>query len=136
MNTYKNLEIYKMAFNLAIKVYRLNVTLPVTALLNQGNTLRWTSLKMKDLIAEGFSGRKQTDEMIRILYIIVKLNTEIVTLLKKIRKHNNGNKQLPELIKSYQELGNKAEEHITSLQSEKSGYRISFPETYLMDKAG
>ena len=74
--------------------------------------------------------------MIRIPYIIVKLNTEIVTLLKKIRKHNNGNKQLPELIKSYQELGNKAEEHITSLQSEKSGYRISFPETYLMDKAG
>jgi four helix bundle protein len=136
MNTYKNLEIYKAAFNLAIKVYRLNITLPVTALLNQGNKLRWTSLKIKDLIAEGFSGRKETEEMIRILNTIIKLNQEVISLLKKIRTHNAGNKQIPDLIKSYKELGQKTEEHIASLQSEKTEYRIRFPESYLMEKAG
>ena len=136
MNTYKNLEIYQMAFNLAIKVYRLNVTLPVTALLNQGNKLRWTSLKMKDLIAEGFSGQKNTEEMLRYLFIIVNMNQEVVTLLKKISTHNSNNRQLSELIKSYQDLGQKAKDHITSLQQEKAEYRIPFSESYMMDKAG
>lgn len=136
MSTYKNLALYQMAFNLAIKVYRLNITLPVTALLNQGNKLRWTSLKMKDLIAEGFSGKKETGELIRILNIVIKLNNEVILLLKKIRSHNPGNKQIPELINSYKQLGMKAEEHIHSLQSEKTEYRISFPESMLMDLAG
>ena len=136
MSTYKNLEIYQMAFNLAIKIYRLNVTLPVTALLNQGNKLRWTSLKMKDLIAEGFSGRRNSEEMVRILNSIIALNEEVVSLLKKIKTHNTDNRQIPELIKSYRDLGRKTAEHIGALQSEKAEYRIRFPESFLLDKAG
>ena len=136
MSTYKNLEIYQLAFNLAIKVYRLNITLPVTALLNQGNKLRWTSLKMKDLIAEGFSGKKETDEMVKILNIVINLNHEVVSLLRKIRSNNTGNIQIPDLIKSYNQLGRKAEEHIESLNSEKTEYRIRFPESVLMETAG
>ena len=136
MSTYKNLEIYQLAFNLAIKVYRLNITLPVTALLNQGNKLRWTSLKMKDLIAEGFSGKKETDEMVKILNIVINLNHEVVSLLRKIRSNNTGNIQIPDLIKSYNQLGRKAEEHIGSLSSEKTEYRIRFPESVLMETAG
>ena len=136
MTTYKNLEIYQMAFNLAIKVYRLNVTLPVTALLNQGNRLRWTSLRMKDLIAEGFSGRKGTEEIVRTLTIIASLNLEVIGLLKKIRAHNTSFRQVPELIRGYRDLGQKVESHIAELQSEQTEYRIRFPESYLMDKAG
>ena len=136
MNTYKNLEIYQLAFNLAIKVYRLNVTLPVTALLNQGNRLRWTSLRMKDLIAEGFAGHKGSEEIIRTLTIITSLNQDVISLLKKIRAHNTSIRQVPELIKGYTELGRKAEAHITELQGERSEYRIRFPESYLMEKAG
>ena len=74
MSTYKNLEIYQAAFNLAIKTYRLNVSLPVTALLHQGNKLRWTSLKIKDLIAEGFSGKKSDEEIIESL--VVRLSSD------------------------------------------------------------
>ena len=136
MNNYKNLEIYQLAFNLAIKVYRLNVTLPVTALLNQGNRLRWTSLRMKDLIAEGFSGRKGTEELIRTLTLTASLNQEVIALLKKIRTHNTANRQVPELIRSYRDLGHKAEAHLAALQGEKSENLIRFPESYLMDKAG
>lgn len=136
MSTYKNLEIYQLAFNLAIKVYRLNVTLPVAALLNQGNKLRWTSLKMKDLIAEGFSGRKGTEEMVRLLNLVSSLNLEVVSLLKKIKSGNGENKQIAELIKSYRMLGRKVEEHLESLQSEKTDYRIPFPESIMMELAG
>lgn len=136
MSTYKNLEIYQTAFNLAIKVYRLNVTLHVTALLNQGNKLRWTSLKMKDLIAEGFSGRKETDAITKSLNLVLNLNLEVISLLQKIKTNNAGNKQIADLIKAYHQLGLKLEEHIESLQSEKTEYRIRFPESIIMDLAG
>ena len=91
---------------------------------------------MKDLIAEGFSGRKGTEEAIRTLTIITSLNQEVIGLLKKIRTHNTSIRQVPELIKGYRELGQKAESHIAELQRERSEYRIRFPESYLMDKAG
>ncbi len=134
MSTYKNLEIYQAAFNLAIKTYRLNVSLPVTALLHQGNKLRWTSLKIKDLIAEGFSGKKSDEEIIKILTIIKSLNDEVLLLLKKIKSGNN-NKQIPELIKGYKQLGQKAESCISTLNNEKSDYVIPFQESVMMDLA-
>ncbi|MCF8378328.1 MAG: four helix bundle protein [Bacteroidales bacterium] len=136
MNTYKNLEIYQEAFNLAIKVYRLNVTLTVTALLNQGNRLRWTSLKIKDLIAEGFSGSKSDEEVIKVLNHILNLNNEVLMLLKKIKLQNNNNKQIPEFIKGYRQLSQKVRAHIYSLSSTKNDYVIPFPESVMMDMAG
>jgi len=135
MSTYKNLEIYQMAFNLAIKIYRLNVTLSVNALLNQGNKLRWTSLKIKDLIAEGFSGQKNDKDILKILNLIKNLNDEVLMLLKKIKSGNATNKQIPELIKNYKQLKYKTEEHIQSINSEKTDYIIPFAENVLLDIA-
>lgn len=125
-----------MAFNLAIKIYRINVTLPVSALLNQGNRLRWTSLKIKDIIAEGFSGNKDESELLRSLNLINKLNDEVLILLKKIRSGNATNNQIPELIKSYKQLKRKTEDHIYSLQSDKSDYIIPFTENVILEMAG
>lgn len=136
MNTYKNLEIYQSSFNLAIKIYRLNVSLSVNALLNQGNKLRWTSLKIKDFIAEGFSNEKSDEEKIRTLNIVKSLSLEVMSLLKKIKSNNASNKQIPELIKNYKQLGKKTEEYIESLQNSKSGYIIPFEENRVMEMAG
>ena len=136
MNTYKNLEIYQSSFNLAIKIYRLNISLPVNALLNQGNKLRWTSLKIKDFIAEGFSNENPDEEKIRTLTIVRNLSLEVISLLKRIKSNNSGNKQIPELIKSYKQLSMKAEEYIEILQNTKSGYIIPFEESRVMEMAG
>ena len=50
MATYKNLEIYNLAFNLAMKVYKLNIMIPERLLLKYGNPLRRISFMIKDLI--------------------------------------------------------------------------------------
>ncbi|MEZ5083418.1 MAG: four helix bundle protein [Bacteroidales bacterium] len=136
MSTYKNLEIYQSSFNLAVKIYRLNVSLSVNALLNQGNKLRWISLKIKDFIAEGFSYEKSDEERIRTLTIVRNLSLEVISLLKRIKSNNSGNKQIPELIKSYKQLSMKAEEYIEILQNTKSGYIIPFEESRVMEMAG
>lgn len=136
MNNYKNLEIYQSAFNLAIQVYRLNVMLRVQDLLNQGTRLRSLSLRIKDMIAEGFSRYENKDDLIRSLSIIEKQNDEILILLRKIRKQNPMNKQLTELVKNYGKLKNKIESHIQQLANEESEYIIPFPESVMMEMAG
>lgn len=136
MNNYKNLEIYQSAFNLAIQVYRLNVMLRVQDLLNQGTRLRSLSLRIKDMIAEGFSRYENKDDLIRSLSIIEKQNDEILILLRKIRKQNPMNKQLTELVKNYGKLKNKIENHIQQLANEESEYIIPFPESVMMEMAG
>ena len=136
MNTYKNLEIYQTAFNLAIQVYRLNVMLSARELQNHGNKLRWVSLRIKDMIAESFSDSRSDKEYIRALIVIEKQNDEVLILLKRIRKGNKLNRQIPELIRNYGKLKNKVREHIQNLNTEKYDYVIQFPESVMMDMAG
>lgn len=135
MSAYKNLEIYQSAFNLAIKIYRLNVTLSVSALLNQGNRLRRASLQIKDMIAEAFTGVKDDKEIIRTLILAEAACDEVINLLKKIRANNENIKQLPDLIKNYKILKRKTGIYILKIQEDKNEYVIPFPENLVMEVA-
>ena len=135
MSAYKNLEIYQSAFNLAIKVYRMNIMLPVNALLNQGNRLRWASLLIKDLIAEAYTGIKSEKEVVRNLTLAETLTEEVIKLLKKIRANNENLKQLPELIKSYKSLKRNISAHIHKIQDDKNTYVLPFPDSMVMEVA-
>jgi len=135
MSAYKNLEIYQSAFNLAIKIYRLNVTLSVSALLNQGNHLRWASLRIKDLIAEAYTGMKGEKEIIRNLTLAETSCDEVISLLKKIRANNENFKQLPELIKNYKSLKLKISGYIQKIQEDKNTYVLPFPDSLVMEVA-
>jgi four helix bundle protein len=128
MSAYKNLEIYQAAFNLAIKVYRLNVTLSAKDLQNQGNKLRWSSLKIKDMIAEAHSGIKEKGMLLKGLTIAMFHCDEVISLLKKIGQNNPDNKHLSDLVKSYKSLKRKMEVHISRIRDEKSEPLLQFPE--------
>lgn len=135
MSAYKNLEIYQSAFNLAIKIYRLNVTLSVSALLNQGNRLRWASLRIKDLIAEAYTGVKSEKEIVRNLTLAETSCEDVIDLLKKIRANNENLKQLPELIKSYKSLKRKIGSTLQKIQDDKNTYVLPFPDSLVMEVA-
>ena len=135
MSAYKHLEIYQSAFNLAIKIYRLNVTLSVSALLNQGNRLRWASLRIKDLIAEAYTGIKSEKEIVRNLSLAETSCEDVIGLLKKIRSNNENLKQLPELIKSYKSLKRKIGSTLQKIQDDKNTYVLPFPENMVMEVA-
>ena len=126
MNTYKNLEIYQLAFSLSIKIYRLNISLPQYIFLKQGNWLRWSSIKIKDLIIEGCSKDNDEKDLIRFLTIADSLCNEIILQLKKINTNNYGKKSVHDLIISYRNLKKKIENTIEKIEKRKDEPVIPF----------
>jgi four helix bundle protein len=67
MNSYRDLEIYNLAFELAVKVHRSSLKLPKFELYEQGSQIRRSSKSIKDNISEGFGRRRYKAEYIRFL---------------------------------------------------------------------
>jgi four helix bundle protein len=67
MSSYKDLEIYKLAYELAIRVHKASLTLPPFELYEQGGQIRRSTKSIKDSIAEGFGRRRYKVEFIRYL---------------------------------------------------------------------
>ncbi len=133
MNTYKDLEIYKMAFNLAIKVYRINVILPDHVLLNQGNKLRRSTIAIKDSIAEGLGNVSKEDDRINHL-IQAKVSCDVtILLLTRIKKIYSHDKALNEVIRSYIKLKNKINDTIQDLSSYAGIIAIPYPENLVLE---
>lgn len=53
MNSYKDLDVYKLAYQLAIEVHKMTMTLPKYEMYVQGSQVRRSSKSIKDNIAEG-----------------------------------------------------------------------------------
>ena len=67
MKSYKDLDIYKMAYELAIKVHKMSLTLPKYELYEQGSQVRRSSKSVKDTIVEGYGRKRYKDDFIRFL---------------------------------------------------------------------
>lgn len=57
MNSYRDLDIYRLAFDLAVRIHRESLRLPKFELYEQGSQIRRSSKSAKDQIAEGFGRR-------------------------------------------------------------------------------
>jgi four helix bundle protein len=67
MKSYKDLEIYKLAYNIAIRVHRASLNLPQFELYEQGSQIRRSTKSIKDTIVEGYGRRRYKAEFIRYL---------------------------------------------------------------------
>ena len=67
MNSYRDLEIYKLAFELAFRVHKESLKLPKFEVFEQGSQIRRSSKSIKDQIAEGFGRRRYKAEYIKFL---------------------------------------------------------------------
>ncbi len=54
MSGYRDLEIYKLAFSLALDVHKLTLTLPKYEMYEQGSQVRRSTKSIKDNIVEGY----------------------------------------------------------------------------------
>ena len=64
---YKELEIYKIAFDLAIKIHYASLKLPKFEIFEQGSQIRRSSKSVKDTISEGYGRRRYKPEYIKYL---------------------------------------------------------------------
>jgi four helix bundle protein len=107
MHSYKNLDIYNLAYSLALEVHRVSLTLPKHELYEQGSQVRRSSKSIKDNIAEGFGRRRYKDEFIRFLIFAHSSCDEAHSQLTMINELHFENNELYCLIKDYESLGAK-----------------------------
>lgn len=112
MNSYKDLDIYKLAYRLAIDVHKMTMTLPKYELYEQGSQVRRSSKSIKDNIAEGFGRRRYKDEFIRFLIFAHSSCDEAISQLTMINEIHFENKNLIGLLDEYEILGAKMNKFI------------------------
>ncbi len=67
MSSYRDLDIYIIAFELCIKVHNLSLQLPPFELYEQGSQVRRSSKSIKDQISEGYGRRRYKNDFIKFL---------------------------------------------------------------------
>ncbi|MBA7532516.1 hypothetical protein ES705_24742 [subsurface metagenome] len=112
MSSFKDLEIYKIAFDLALKVHNASLKLPQFELYEQGSQIRRSSKRIKDTIAEGYGRRKYKAEYIRFLIFAIASCNETHSQLDMLIETYQKIKEFPELLESYITLGKKINNYI------------------------
>jgi len=67
MKSYKDLEVYQQAFDLAVRIYHLSLKLPNPDKFETGSQIRRSSQTIKDSIAEGYGRRRYKADFIKFL---------------------------------------------------------------------
>jgi four helix bundle protein len=67
MNNYRDLEIYRLAFELAVRVHKISLELPKFEVYEQGSQIRRSSKSVKDQIVEGYGRRRYKADYIKFL---------------------------------------------------------------------
>jgi len=105
VKSYKDLEIYKRAYALAIDVHRMSMQLPKYELYEQGSQIRKSSKSIKDNIAEGYGRRRYKAEFIRFLIFAHASCDEVNSQLNMISDLHFEKEPLTKLIQEYEHLG-------------------------------
>jgi len=107
MKSYRDLEIYQLAYQLAIKVHRMTLTLPKYEMYEQGSQVRRSTKSIKDNIVEGYGRKRYKQEFIRFLVFAHASCDEAISQLNMIDEIHIESKGLTDLISDYEILGKK-----------------------------
>lgn len=112
MSSYKDLDIYKLAYELAIEVHNMTMKLPKYELYEQGSQIRRSSKSIKDNIAEGYGRKKYKADFIRFLIYAHASCDEAISQLSMISEIHFKEQPLIQLIENYNILGSKINKFI------------------------
>lgn len=112
MNSYKDLEIYRISFELAVKVHFESLKLPKFELFEQGSQIRRSSKSIKDQIAEGFGRRRYKAEFIRFLIYAHSSCDETISQLDMLNATYPGGTVFLNLSDEYDVLGRRINSYI------------------------
>lgn len=104
MKSYRDLDIYKKAFRLAIELHKESLKLPRYELYEQGNQVRKSSKSIKDNIVEGYGRRRYKADFIKFLVYSQASCDECLNQIETIFALYQG-KEWELLIQEYNSLG-------------------------------
>ncbi|MBI9055624.1 MAG: four helix bundle protein [Bacteroidales bacterium] len=117
MKSYKDLDVYKTAYDLAIKVHKITLTLPKYELYEQGSQVRRSTKSIKDNIVEGYGRKRYKDDFIRFLTYSQSSCDEAISQISMISDIHFSDKPLTDLIEQYNILGKKINKFIQYVQN-------------------
>ena len=107
MNSYRDLEIYILAFSQAREVHYASLKLPQFELYEQGSQVRRSTKSVKDQIAEGYGRRRYKAEFIRYLVFSHASCDEATSQLEMLKELYPNIQDFSSLISEYEILGRK-----------------------------
>lgn len=119
MKSYRDLEIYKISYDLAVKVHKYSLTLPQYEVYEEGSQVRKSSKGITSCIVEGYGRRRYKAEFIKFLIYAHASCDETIQHLNFIKDtHNEYISKVKPLIDSYEELGRKMNRFIKYVEDE------------------
>jgi four helix bundle protein len=109
LQSYKDLEIYRLAKELAVKIHKMTLEdLPKFEMYEEGSQIRRSSKSVVSNIAEGFGRRRYKNEFIQYLTYAVASCDETKAHLEMLSETGSLKKDmLKSLLQRYEELGAK-----------------------------
>ncbi len=113
MKSYRDLEIYKISYDLAVKVHYASLKLPQYEMSEEGSQMRRSSKGIPGCIAEGYGRRRYKAEFVRYLIFAHSSCDETTYHLNMIKDtHLDMADKFQSFIKPYEELGSKIQKFI------------------------
>lgn len=119
MKSYRNLEIYKLSYELAVKVHEMTLKLPRYELYEEGSQIRKSSKGITACIVEGYGRRKYKAEFIKFLIYAHASCDETILHLNFLKDTNDTNgKDMEAFLNAYDELGSKISRFIQYVEKD------------------
>jgi four helix bundle protein len=119
MKSYKDLEIYKLSYDLAVKVHKMSLKLPQYEMYEEGSQVRKSSKGITACIVEGYGRKKYKAEFSKFLVYAHASCDETILHLNFIKDtHSFIEKEVESFIGSYDELGGRISRFINFVEKE------------------
>ena len=119
MKSYQDLEIYRLSYELALKVHHVSLRLPKYEIFEEGTQVRKASKGIAACIVEGYGRKRYKAELIRFLVYAHASCDETILHLNFINNlHEIDKDEVQSLLKKYDELGRKINKFIRYVESE------------------
>jgi four helix bundle protein len=125
VKNYKDLEIYKLSYDLAVKVHRMTLKLPKHEMYEEGSQVRKSSKGIPACIVEGYGRRKYKAEFIKFLIYAHASCDETILHLNLLKDTNDlDEKEMQNFLQAYDELGSKIYRFIQYVEKEWKGRNV------------
>jgi len=119
LRSYKDLEIYKLSYELAVKVHKFTLRLPKYEQYEEGSQVRKSSKGITSCIVEGYGRKKYKADFIKFLiYAHASCDETIVHLNFLNDIHELFKKEIHLFLEGYDELGRKLNKYIQYVEKE------------------
>ena len=115
--SYRDLDIYKKAFNLSIEVHEVSLLLPKYELYEQGSQVRRSSKSITANIVEGYGRKKYKADFIKFLIYAQASCDETINHLHCIAEIHHLKNELGSLVERYTVLGKQINKFILYVSS-------------------